>query len=93
MSAGEDRKIRLLDIKSGKVLLTLSGHLAAVSGIAFSADGKRLVSASRDSEVRSWDAFTGQLSKRLLAHEQPIRAVASSPDGRFWASGGKKPES
>lgn len=90
VSAGEDRKIRLLDIKSGKVLLTLSGHLAAVSGIAFSADGKRLISASRDSEVRSWDAATGKLSQRLLAHEQPIRAVASSPDGRFLASAGEE---
>ncbi len=90
VSASDDSKIRLLDLKSGKSSLTISGHTGAVTGIAFSVDGKRLISASRDSEVRAWDATTGKLNQRFLAHEQPIRTVAVSSDGRFLASGGEE---
>jgi WD40 repeat protein len=89
-SAGEDSKVRLLNVGTGRSLLTISGHHAAVTGIAFSTDGKRLLSASRDTEVRSWDATTGKLSQVLRAHEQPIRTVAASPDGGFLASAGEE---
>jgi WD40 repeat protein/tRNA A-37 threonylcarbamoyl transferase component Bud32 len=45
--------------------LTLRGHTQAVRGLAFSRDGKRLVSASSDDsrrlgEVKLWDVRTGQ---------------------------------
>jgi WD40 repeat protein len=35
-------------------LATLKGHLQAVIGVAFTADGKNLVSASSDGTVRLW---------------------------------------
>ena len=51
---------------------------APATGVAFTADGKRLVSVSRDSEVRWWDAATGQLRQRSFGHQHPIRTTAAS---------------
>jgi WD40 repeat protein len=38
----------------------LKGHSGAVSSVAFSPDGKRIVSGSDDNTLRVWDAATGQ---------------------------------
>ena len=44
------------------------GHKGAVTGVAFSDDGKRLASASADATVRVWDVATGQPTRTLTAH-------------------------
>ena len=38
---------------------TLTGHLLSVLSVDFSADGKRIVSASADNLVKIWDAASG----------------------------------
>ena len=40
-------------------VLTLAGHSGLVFAVAFSADGKRIVSGSADKLVKIWDAATG----------------------------------
>ena len=55
---------------------------APATGVAFTADGKRLVSVGRDSEVRWWDAATGQLSQRSFGHEHPARTHRGEPRRR-----------
>jgi WD40 repeat protein len=59
-SASEDQTVKVWGAASGQEVLTLKGHSAAVEGVAFSPDGKRLGSASRDRTVKLWDATTGQ---------------------------------
>ena len=43
---GDDKTIKVWDTTTGRETLTLRGHMDYVSYVAFSADGKRLVSAS-----------------------------------------------
>jgi len=43
----------------GWQVCTLTGHSFAVKAVAFSADGKRVVSGSDDTLVKIWDVATG----------------------------------
>jgi WD40 repeat protein len=55
--------------------------------VAFSPDGKTVVSGSSDRTVRLWDAATGKERQKLEGHDYSVRAVAFSPDGKTVASG------
>src|SRR5262249_43953971 len=52
-----------------------------VNTAAFSADGRRIVTASVDRTARVWDAATGKPLLEPLRHDQPVEAAAFSPDG------------
>ena len=63
------------------------GHKAEVFGVAFSPDGKRIVSGSWDWTVKVWDAATGQETLTLRGHTEAVNSVAFSPDGKRIVSG------
>ena len=55
--------------------------------MAFSPDGKRIVSAAADRTVKVWDAETGQEKFTLRGHADRVTSVAFSPDGKRIVSG------
>jgi WD40 repeat protein len=54
-SAGEDSTVKVWDSHTGKLLRSFRGHTGLVSSVAFSPDGRRLVSGSRDATAKVWD--------------------------------------
>src|SRR5262245_1646864 len=66
---------------------TLKGHTGWVGGIAFSADGKYLATASTDRTVRLWDAHHLAPVGTFRGHDDIVCAVAFSPDGQLLATG------
>src|SRR5262249_48766716 len=58
-----------------------------VLSVAFSPDGKRIVSGSEDRTLKVWDAQTGQETRTLEGHTGIVYSVAFSPDGKRIASG------
>lgn len=62
-------------------------HTDAVSAVAFSPDGGRLVSASMDRTLVVWDAVRGERLATLVGHEGGVTSLAWSPDGRRVVSG------
>jgi RNA polymerase sigma factor (sigma-70 family) len=63
-------------------------HGQAVSGLAFSKDGKTLASGSWDRTLRLWELPSGKELRRFEGHTGFVRCVALSPDGTVLASGG-----
>ena len=53
-------EVKMWEADKGQEVLTLKGHTRPVYSVAFSADGKRIVSGSEDNTVKVWDAATGQ---------------------------------
>ena len=58
-----------------------------ILSVAWSPDGKKIVSGSDDNTVRIWDAATGELLRTLVGHTSQVNTVAWSPDGTQIASG------
>jgi len=68
---------------------TLQGHTATVQSVAFSPDGKRMVTGSGDRLAKVWDSATGQELLTLQGHAGQVMSVAFSPNGqRIITSGG-----
>jgi WD40 repeat protein len=79
--------VRLWDV-AGRRAAVLRGHTADVWGVAYSPDGKSLVSCSGDRTVRLWDPATGQERAALDGFPSPVTAVAFAPDSRTLAAAG-----
>ena len=80
------------DATTGQLIRKLGDYKYPVRAVAFSPDGRRLVSGDNDfdSNVRVWDVTTG-LEVRfspLKGHDFAMNSVAYSPDGRWLASAG-----
>ena len=79
-----DETIRIWDAQTGKPLGDpLEGHTNTIYSVAFSPDGKYIVSASVDNTIRIWDAQTGkQIGTPLEGHTGLVESAAFSPDGK-----------
>ena len=67
---------RVWDVQTGKELLQLKGHTNGVICVAWSPDGKRILTGGLDRTVRLWDAGNGKDLK--IARRRPHR-LASTP--------------
>ncbi|KZP17847.1 WD40 repeat-like protein [Athelia psychrophila] len=69
-------------------LRTLDGHTSGVTAVAYSPDGRHIVSCSRDKTMQIWDAETGEAAgEPLRGHTEQILCVAYAPNGRRLVSG------
>lgn len=86
----ESRMIRIWDVKTKAELFALAGHNNEIRDVAFSPDGKFLVSVAdySDHDVRVWDLATGKQIHRMPGHTGPPYSTAFRGDGTLLATGG-----
>lgn len=65
----------------------INAHEEDIKALAWSPDGKWLVSCSSDDAARLWDATTGKEGDIVYANIDPINCLAWSPDSKFLAFG------
>src|SRR5258705_10377641 len=63
----------------------LEGHTRACYCIAFSPDGKQLVSGSWDHTIQLWSIQTGALLQVMTGHSKSVVSLAYSLNGMFIA--------
>jgi WD40 repeat protein len=76
-STGSDRMVRLWDAETGEQLKQFAGHTQGVHGIAYSRDGKRLLSCAES--ARLWSVETGKEIQRIETPDR-VTCVAFSAD-------------
>lgn len=86
IGAGQDGIVRVWDIMTGEVVVSLKGHPQPPSTHAISADGRVLVTATWEAEnvpIRVWDMKTGKELANLPSAATVLRLAASGDGSRI----------
>lgn len=83
LSAG-DGGTCLWEVATGREVRRFAGN---DTGLAFSPNGRQILTVGQDSNVRLWDVQTGKVIRVLKGHTSFLNRVEFSPDGRRALSG------
>ncbi|MBT7696295.1 MAG: WD40 repeat domain-containing protein, partial [Desulfobacterales bacterium] len=62
------------------------GHTRSITSVAFTPDGRFIVSGSRDETIKIWEASTGREIRTISGIGEDISSIAISPCGRYIIS-------
>lgn len=80
-TAVDGKSLVVWDTAAGRPVRTLLGHQKTIHSLAFSPDGKQLLSGSADTTAIVWNPATGEPVRTFRGHTGPVLSVAFSPDG------------
>jgi WD40 repeat protein len=67
-------------------LVMQNGHTDLIRAVAFTPDGRLVITAGDDRTIKIWEVSTGRILRTLVGHTKPPRSLAISRDGRWLAS-------
>ena len=73
--------ITIIDLENGEVVPLRMGHAEQVSDVAFTPDGKKIISSSWDKTICVWDVESGKKLHTTKGLQGRLSAVAMTPDG------------
>ncbi len=87
LSSSSDGTAKVWDVKSGKLLHDLSGHMGDLFDAQFSKDGKMILTASQDRTVRIWDAKTGLMVESYTVFSDDEKTMIGARRAFFGDNG------
>ncbi len=81
-----DPSISLISIADERIIRSLKGHEFQILDLAFSANGRWLISGGGDNTARIWDVDTGATMQTLRGHSREVYGVVFSPDDQQCAT-------
>ena len=84
-----DRTVKLWDLATGSLKLTLTGHISTVRDVAISRRHNYMFSCSEDKTVLCWDLETNQIIRKYTAHLQAVHTMSLHPTLDLLISGGR----
>ncbi len=82
-----DHAIRVFDCRSFNQLAGWTGHTNSVFTLAYTRDGRFLLSAGRDAHLKAWDVEDGYRQHGdVVAHLFAINNLDFSPDGKHFVT-------
>lgn len=78
-TGGGDRMIKIWDLASGELKLTLTGHISAVRGVAISDRHPYLFSVGEDKMVKCWDLEQNKVIRQYHGHLSGIYSLDVHP--------------
>jgi pleiotropic regulator 1 len=88
-SGAGDRTIKIWDLASGSLRLTLTGHISAVRGLAVSPRHPYLFSCGEDKQVKCWDLETNKVIRHYHGHLSGVYTLALHPTLDVLVTGGR----
>lgn len=88
ISAGLDKKLKIIEIDTGEEIKTLIGHTDLVTSINLNPAGDKFITTSKDGTIRIWDFMSGLQLKKIRAHEGGVYSAKFDPSGKYIISGG-----
>ncbi|KAF7640344.1 hypothetical protein Mgra_00000165 [Meloidogyne graminicola] len=79
VSGGADRIVKIWDLASGQLRLSLTGHISAVRAVKVSPRHPYLFSAGEDKQVKCWDLEQNKVVRHYHGHLSAVQDLALHP--------------
>ncbi|KAI7895338.1 WD40-repeat-containing domain protein [Mucor mucedo] len=86
-TGGADKKIKLLDARTGHTLQTLNGALQTITSISFNATDEMVLGSGTDNATRIWSLSTHRLRHTLTGHIGKVYSAKFTADSNRVVSG------
>ncbi|KAI0990208.1 hypothetical protein GJ496_004113 [Pomphorhynchus laevis] len=79
ITGAADRMIKIWDLATGHLKLSLTGHVSTVRGVAISEKQPYLFSAGEDKQVKCWDLEMNKVVRHYHGHLSAVHGLALHP--------------
>ncbi|GAC1470143.1 MAG: hypothetical protein NVSMB9_14940 [Isosphaeraceae bacterium] len=87
LAGAEDRTARVFNLSDGRTEAVLGGHAGPVNSVAFSPDGRRMVTAGGEGGIKVWDTTDGR-GVIAFGHILPDQTVPQAVQDVVFADNG-----
>lgn len=89
VSGAGDRTIKIWDLATGNLRLTLTGHISTVRGLAVSPRHPYLFSCGEDKKVKCWDLEANKVIRDYHGHLSGVYTLSLHPTLDVLVTGGR----